>query len=180
MAPSGTQDGAVAIDGYDRLDLHRLVPQLRLRSQAELASIDAYERAHQDRKPVLDKLRYLRNDEPFDGYDGMSADEVVAALRGADLRTLDATRDYEMKLQRRPEVLEPAAQLRREAARDPGAGPEEAAVVWQSDDRGGILGGFTTLAVLGMMTIAVVLMVVALVILVFLVIDAVAPNTFIG
>src|SRR5215212_4599518 len=98
MGPSGTQDGAVAIDGYDRLDIHRLVPQLRLRSQAELANIDAYERANQDRKPVLDKLRYLRNEEPLAGYDGMSADEVVAALRGADVKTLDATRDYEMKL----------------------------------------------------------------------------------
>jgi hypothetical protein len=178
MAPTATQ--SVAIDGFDSLDVRRLVPQLRHRSQVELAEIDSYERAHQERRPVLDKLRYLRNDEPIGGYDGMSADEVVAALRGADLATLDAVRDYEMKLRIRGEVLAPVAELRREAARSPGAVEEEPAREWAGDQAGGLLGGVATAGLLGLMTVAAILMLVSLIILAFLVLVAVAPDVLSG
>jgi hypothetical protein len=175
-----TATNGVPIDGYDKLDLHRLVPQLRHRSQTELAEIDAYERSHQERRPVLDKLRYLRNDEPIPGYDAMSADEAVAALEGADVKTLDAVRDYEMKLRIRGEVLAPVAQLRREAARSPDAPEAEAETAWAPDARGGILGGMTTVGLMVLMVIAGVLMLVAIVMLVFLAIVAFAPNVFGG
>ena len=173
---ASTTTGSPAIDGYDKLDVHRLIPQLRLRSQVELADMDAYERSHAERRPVLDKLRYLRNEEPISGYDGMSADEVVAALGSADLRTLDAVRDYEMKLRLRGEVLAPVADLRRQAARSPGAPEPEPETVWKSDARGGVLGGVTTLGLVGLMVVAGILMLVSLIILGFLVLVAVAPN----
>ena len=176
---SNAADG-VAIDGYDRLDVHRLVPQLRHRSQVELAEIDAYERSHQERRPVLDKLRYLRNDEPIGGYDAMSADEVVAALAGADVKTLDAVRDYEMKLRIRGEILAPVAQLRREAARGPGTVEEEPAAVYQGAAGGGILSGFTTVGLMVFVVLAGVLMLALLLILGFIIIDAVAPDVLIN
>jgi hypothetical protein len=174
MAPTAT--GSPAIDGYDRLDVHRLIPQLRLRSQVELADIDAYERSHGQRRPVLDKLRYLRNDEPIAGYDGMSVDQIVAALGSADVRTLDAVRDYETKLRLRGEVLAPVADLRRQAARIPGAPEAEPETVYKSDARGGVLGGATTIGLVGLMVVAGILMLVSLIILGFLVLVAVAPN----
>jgi hypothetical protein len=178
MAPTATHE--VAIDGYDSLDVRRLVPQLRHRSQVELAQIDSYERAHQQRKPVLDKLRYLRNDEPIGGYDGMTADEAVAALAGADVKTLDAVRDYEMKLRIRGEVLAPVAELRREAARRPGAPEEEPATVYDSATGGGILGGFTTAGLMVFVVLAGVLLLALLVILGFIVVDALAPDVLIN
>ena len=178
MATTATD--VAAIDGYDKLDVHRLVPTLRHRSQAELKQIDGYERSHEGRKPILDKLRYLLNDEPIAGYDAMTADQVVAALAGADVATLDAVRDYEMKLRIRGEVLAPVAELRRQAARAPGALEPEAERVWDDGTRGGILGGATTIGLVALMVLAGILMLVALVILGFLILDAVAPNSLIG
>jgi hypothetical protein len=178
MATTATPD--LGIEGYDGLDVHRLVPQLRHRSQVELAEIDRYERSHQERKPVLDKLRYLRNEEPIAGYDGMTTGEVVAALSGADVKTLDAVRDYEMKLRIRGEVLAPVAELRREAARHPGAPEEEPAAVYPAAAGGGILGGFTTAGLMVFVVLAGVLMLALLAILTFVIIDVVAPDVLIN
>jgi hypothetical protein len=176
MAPTATD--VAAIDGYDKLDVHRLVPTLRHRSQAELTQIDSYERSHEGRKPVLDKLRYLLNDEPIAGYDAMSADQVVAALASADVATLDAVRNYEMKLRVRGEVLAPVAELRRQAARSPGALEPEPEAVWGDGSRGGIVGGVTTVGLVALMVLAGILMLVSLVILGFLALVAFAPGLF--
>src|SRR4051794_15933705 len=178
MASTATQ--SIAIDGYDSLDVHRLIPQLRHRSQVELTAIGSYERAHKERKPVLDKLRYLRNEEPIAGYDRMSADEVVAALDGAELKTLDAVRDYEMKLRIRGEVLAPVAELRRAAARSPGAPEEEPPAVYRSAAGGGILSGFTTVGLTVFVVLAGILMLALLAILGFIIVDAVAPEVLIN
>lgn len=45
-------------DGYDRLDASDVVAKLEHLPQDELREIDAYERAHQARPPVLNMLRY--------------------------------------------------------------------------------------------------------------------------
>ena len=88
-------------------DLHR-------HSQTELAGIEAYERSHQDRPEVLDKLRYLRGSEPLPEYDALDAKEICAALEGADLETLTLVREYEMKFHHRDEVLAELARVRRQ------------------------------------------------------------------
>jgi hypothetical protein len=94
------------IPGYDRINDKHLIAELSKHSQAELAAIDTYERAHKDRTPVLNKLRYLRGPEPFQDYDRLGAAETIAALEGADTQKLQKTRLYERKFQRRPDVLE--------------------------------------------------------------------------
>src|SRR5690242_18794507 len=63
-----------------------LVGQLFRQSEAELEEIEAYERSHEGRTRVLNKLHYLRQREPIDGYDAMSSEEVARALEGADLQ----------------------------------------------------------------------------------------------
>jgi hypothetical protein len=92
--------------GYDRLDDRQVMDGLSDHSQIELDAVESYERCHKDREPVLDKLRYLRGREPLPGYDALSVEEIVAALKEADLATIKKVRGYERKFARRSDVLE--------------------------------------------------------------------------
>ena len=91
----------------------RLIAKLSTRSQVELKEIEDDERANEARPKVLDKLRYLRGNEPVKGYDELEAEEVGPALADALIGTLDAVREYERKFQRRTIVLDAVADLRR-------------------------------------------------------------------
>jgi hypothetical protein len=102
-------DGQLPIPGYDRISDKHLIAELREHSQAELAAIDTYEKSHKNRRPVFHKLRYLRGQEPLQGYDDLSVKEILAGLEGADMELLQRTRGYERKFQRRPDVLENVA-----------------------------------------------------------------------
>jgi hypothetical protein len=102
------------IAGYDRLKTDRVTEDLHRHSQTELASIEDYERSHQDRQEVLDKLRYLRGNEPLPEYDALDAKEISTALEGADLETLTLVREYEMKFHHREDVLDELARIRRQ------------------------------------------------------------------
>lgn len=53
------------VAGYDKLDPKELIASLSDRSQVELAKIETYERANENRVAVFDKLRWLRQDEPL-------------------------------------------------------------------------------------------------------------------
>jgi hypothetical protein len=99
------------IPGYDRLQAKEVADQLSQLSQVELAAIEAYERAHEGRPVVLDKLRYMRGSEPLPGYDALPAEQVAKALAGADAETVKAVRDYERKFQHRQSVLEETARV---------------------------------------------------------------------
>jgi hypothetical protein len=102
------------IAGYDRLKTKELLASLASHSQVELAEIESYERAHQDRQVLFDKLRWLRQEEPLPGYDAMSTEEVVAALENADLSAIKRVRSYERKFGARRTILDEAAHLHRE------------------------------------------------------------------
>jgi hypothetical protein len=102
-------DGQPPIPGYDRISDKHLIAELSKHTQAELTAIDTYERSHKNRTPVFHKLRYLRGQEPLQGYDDLSVKEILAGLEGADTPTLQRTRGYERKFQRRPDVLEKVA-----------------------------------------------------------------------
>jgi hypothetical protein len=115
-AGDGDGDGpsrdSLAIDRYDRLDAEDVLPRLGRLSQVELTEIEGYERAHAQRAQVLNKLRYLRGDEPVAGYDAMSPDDVAAALHDADLTTISRVRAYERRMRRRDAVLADVERLR--------------------------------------------------------------------
>jgi hypothetical protein len=102
------------VAGYDSLKTQQVVASLSSRSQVELAGIESYERAHQNRLRVLDKLRWLRQDEPLPGYDALSSDELLAALDKADLAAIKRVRGYERKFHARREVLDEVDRLHRE------------------------------------------------------------------
>ncbi len=93
-------------EGYDRLSESEVVADMRTRSQVELTALDAYERDQKNRTGVIDKLRWMRQSEPLDGYDALSSAEIVSALGAADLPTIKRVRGYERKFANRREVLE--------------------------------------------------------------------------
>jgi hypothetical protein len=99
--------------GYDRLNARQAKDALSNHSQVELEAVETYERSHEGRAAVLDKLRYLRGNEPFEGYDAQSVEEIVAALEGADMATLKRVRGYERKFANRPPVLDEVARVHR-------------------------------------------------------------------
>ena len=99
------------IPGYDQLDAKQVSDRLSQLSQAELATVETYERAHGSRSAVLQKLRYMRGSEPLPGYDDLTTEQIAAALAGANAKTVRAVRDYERKFQRRLSVLDEAARL---------------------------------------------------------------------
>ena len=97
--------------GYDKLDYRELGARLPELSQVELAAVESYERSHKERKKVLDKLRYMRSNEPLPGYDALSPEQITEAHAGADTQAVKAVRDYEHKFGDRPEVMEAAARV---------------------------------------------------------------------
>ena len=115
LSPRGSSaDGPeadVSDSGYDRLGTRQVIEGLHNRTQVDLEAVEAYERAHLNRGPVLDKLRYMRGPEPLPGYDTLDAEQVVAALQEADLATLKKVRSYERKFGNRAAVLEADVEL---------------------------------------------------------------------
>lgn len=110
--------------GYDRLDDKRVVEGLSDHSQVELEAVESYERSHESRDLVLDKLRYMRGREPLPGYDALGVEEILAALKEADLATIKKVRGYERKFANRPQVLEEVVRVHhRRRATQPASAP---------------------------------------------------------
>jgi hypothetical protein len=109
---ASSSDAAQApFPGYDKLDDKEVGARLPELSQVELAAVETYERAHKNRKEVLEKLRYMHTSEPLPGYDALSPEQIAEALAGADAETVKAVRDYERKFGKRQQVLEEAARV---------------------------------------------------------------------
>jgi hypothetical protein len=104
-------EAAVSDSGYDRLGTRQVVEGLHNRSQVDLEAVEAYERSHLNRPPVLDKLRYMRGPEPFPGYDALDMDAVLAAIQDVDLATIKKVRSYERKFANRAAILEAVVEI---------------------------------------------------------------------
>ncbi len=102
------------VAGYDKLKTKEVVASLSSHSQVELGEIESYERAHEAREPVFDKLRWLHNDEPLPGYDALDVEGVIAALDKTDVSGLKRVRGYERKFGARRDVLDEVERLHRE------------------------------------------------------------------
>lgn len=95
----------LAIAGYDDLTADEITSRLPGLSQIELARVDSYERRNQDRSTVLNRVATLRADEPWPGYDELTAPEVSAALAAGDEELAQKVRTYERSHKNRSGVL---------------------------------------------------------------------------
>jgi hypothetical protein len=58
-------DQELPIPGYDGLDAPGVRARLAFLSQVELAAVEIYERSHDERPEVLEKLRHMHCSEPL-------------------------------------------------------------------------------------------------------------------
>ena len=108
---NGSSGGeGLPIADYDSLNADQIVRRLTELSQAQLRTLGDYERANRGRRSVLSRVEALQAEEPWTGYDGAAAEEIVERLREADEGTAAAVREYEGGHQRRVTVLEAAQQ----------------------------------------------------------------------
>jgi ferritin-like metal-binding protein YciE len=98
----------LAIARYDSLNADEIVARLSQLSQIDLAKVDVYERRHENRTTVLDRVSTLRASEPWPGYDELTVEEIRTALADADETRAKAARDYERAHKQRAGVLEVA------------------------------------------------------------------------
>jgi ferritin-like metal-binding protein YciE len=112
----------LAIGGYDELTAAEIVAKLAELSQIDLGTVDAYERKHEDRSTIRTRISALRGDEPWPGYEKLTAAEIVAKLpelSQIDLATVDA---YERKHDDRSTIRTRVSALRGD---EPWAGYDE-------------------------------------------------------
>jgi ferritin-like metal-binding protein YciE len=108
----GTVKGAVAsesdlkIPNYDSLSADEVQDKLAELSQVDLAKVDAYERKHQNRSTVTNRIDSLQGDEPWPGYDELGVDEVRALLSESDEQRINEVRAYERKHKARAGVIQ--------------------------------------------------------------------------
>jgi len=103
---AGDAAAEAPIAGYDDLNATELVQRLGGLSQEQLAAVAAYERAHDARSTVLERVEALTEDQPWAGYDDQDVEQVRAALRDADEATVRRVREYERRHKDRSGVLE--------------------------------------------------------------------------
>jgi len=98
-------EGDLAIARYDSLTADEITGRLSDLSQIDLAKVDAYERKNQNRTTVLSRITALRGDEPWPGYDELTAAEVQAVLSEGDDDRARQVRAYERAHKNRAGVI---------------------------------------------------------------------------
>jgi ferritin-like metal-binding protein YciE len=101
-------EGDLAIARYDKRTADEIVGRLAELSQIDLAKIDAYERKNENRSTILSRISTLRGDEPWAGYDELTAAEVQAVLAEGDDDRAQQVRSYERAHKNRAGVLKAA------------------------------------------------------------------------
>jgi ferritin-like metal-binding protein YciE len=110
----GQVKGAVAsqsdlpIARYDKLTADDITSRLTDLSQIDLAKVHAYERKNQNRTTVIARIDTLRGDEPWAGYDELTAAEVQSALSAGDDSLAKKVRTYERAHKDRAGVIQAA------------------------------------------------------------------------
>ena len=107
---------APPLSDYDSLTATEVVSKLPEFTQEQLKATIAFERAHRKRATVTERAKSLQEDEPFSGYDEMTARDVAQRLTDTDEATARKVREYEGRHKRRVEVLEAAQRQLSEAS----------------------------------------------------------------
>jgi ferritin-like metal-binding protein YciE len=102
----------LAIPRYDALTADEILSRLAELSQIELGRLDSYERRNQNRATVLNRIDTLRADEPWPGYDELTAAEVQAVLGEGDDARAGEVLGYERAHKNRAGVMRAAERER--------------------------------------------------------------------
>jgi hypothetical protein len=95
-------------EGYDSLTAAEVIEKLPGFSQRDLREVDIYEKAHQARQTVLERIESVREREPVAGYDELTVREVQEQLAAGDEARATSVRDYERSHKKRDGVLHAA------------------------------------------------------------------------
>jgi ferritin-like metal-binding protein YciE len=98
----------LAIKDYDSLTADEIVAKLSDLSQIDLAKVDSYERKNQNRTTITSRITSLRGNEPWAGYDELTAADVIVVLNEADEDRAQQVRDYERAHKNRVSVMNAA------------------------------------------------------------------------
>jgi len=105
-------EGDLAIARYDSLTTDEITAKLTDLSQIDLAKIDSYERKNQNRTTVLSRITSLRGNEPWAGYDELTAADVQSVLAEGDDERIKQTLSYERSHKNRAGVIKTAERER--------------------------------------------------------------------
>jgi ferritin-like metal-binding protein YciE len=105
-------EGDLAIARYDSLTADEITAKLTDLSQIDLAKIDSYERKNQSRTTVLSRITSLRGNEPWAGYDELTAADVQSVLAEGDDERVKQTLSYERSHKNRAGVIKAAERER--------------------------------------------------------------------
>jgi ferritin-like metal-binding protein YciE len=105
-------EGDLAIARYDSLTADEITSKLTDLSQIDLAKIDSYERKNQNRTTVLSRITSLRGNEPWTGYDELTAADVQSVLAEGDDERVKQTLSYERSHKNRAGVIKAAERER--------------------------------------------------------------------
>ena len=113
-AAEGAITGALAteedlpIADYDKQTADDIAGRLKGFTQRQLRMIDAYERKHENRATITDRIAKLTGEEPWSGYDEQSVEAVSSALYERDTDTAERVRSYERDHKDRAGVIDAA------------------------------------------------------------------------
>jgi len=93
---------------YDKQSAADIAGKLKGFSQRELRLIDAYERKHENRTTITDRIASLSGDEPWSGYDEQGVEAIKKALSEANDELARTVRGYEREHKGRAGVIEAA------------------------------------------------------------------------
>ncbi len=96
--------------GYDALTVKEVLAHLNELTPADLATLGAHERAHQNRVTVLADVDARLGNEPWPGYDGLDVPGVRFGLDGAGRDRLVTVLAYELAHKNRAGVVLAAQQ----------------------------------------------------------------------
>ncbi|MFI2347079.1 hypothetical protein ACH492_08445 [Streptomyces sp. NPDC019443] len=106
-APQGAfiTEAELPIPDYRRRSTKSILDRLPHLPQADLATVDAYERSHAGRPVILSRIADLLGHEPWPGYDSMTADEILKRLQDTESGLAWRVLDYERRHQARATIL---------------------------------------------------------------------------
>jgi hypothetical protein len=114
-AAQGAITGALAteedlpIKDYDKQSASDIAGKLSGFSQRELRMIAAYERKHENRTTITDRIAKLTGDEPWSGYDELGVEAASKAVSEGSVEDAKRVRSYERDHKGRTGVIEAAA-----------------------------------------------------------------------